>query len=243
MANQETLPGQKISKALEEFKDHYNASIGIMNKLQHGDNVNMTSVVRNLREPLTVHPREVEILSEEKLENMEKILSATQLETIKQTFAGKKFTINKVRRDCYQMQIPSRIEWQINLEDFPVVRRAIEGFFTQAPLAYIFEDPLLHKYCSMGPSCYTVLQLGDINHKIIISDATHIYGALTSVCRNDTDIDAIINNRISKFGDFKDGIMAWIDILDNFDNMESKEVMRIMLENKLYAQAWRESTN
>ena len=55
------------------------------------------------------------------------------------------------------MQIPNRIEWNENVEKFPTVKRNVEGFFLQTPLAYIFEDSFLAAYKDKGPNCYQTL--------------------------------------------------------------------------------------
>ena len=45
---------------------------------------------------------------------------------------------------------------------------------------------------------------------------------------------SVFCNRITKFGPYLDGVNVWIEILEQYDNLDNVNVMRIKFENIIY---------
>ena len=120
---------------------------------------------------------------------------------------------------------PSKITWNGTIEKFPVYKDAIEGFYAQEHVSYLFNQEFQELYMKHGDSVmqhFLDSEYEDLTIQSIKETSQHLYGTLQMSCRTSNTAKRFLRSNKPK----RDGIRAWIQLCNNQDNDGNVDVKK-----------------
>ena len=136
-------------------------------------------------------------------------------------------SLYSVRKRVFKVKgtFPSKITWSGTIEKFPAYKDAIEGFYAQEHVSYLFNDEFQDLYMKYGDNVmhhFIDPEYEDLTIQSIKETSQHLYGTLQMSCRTSNTAKRFLRSNKPK----RDGIRAWIQLCNNQDNDGNVDVKK-----------------
>ena len=124
--------------------------------------------------------------------------------------------------------MPARITWDGEVTKFLAYKKQVTGFFMQCGAGYLFNKEFQALWLQYGEDCllhFDTHHNARLNKAQMKDDIELLYGALTSSLTNMAGDDHLL-----AYQDTHDGLSAWIDLTNEFDQGGSKDLRITTLE-------------
>src|SRR5688500_19673079 len=120
--------------------------------------------------------------------------------------------------------------WNGTGTTFSAFKKTVEGHLMIGGAKYLIEPLFIQMYMEQGISCYTYdifWELYKVSPSQAMYDQQYLYGIIMSATHN------IQQKMILKYEASRDGILAWLEIKNDFAYERSKELSLVDLENMM----------
>ena len=120
--------------------------------------------------------------------------------------------------------LPTSVKFSGEVSNFEDFKDAVEGHYLQQQVDYLFDKDFVEQYTLFGPDCYINFD-GVSSANQAKKDAAALYGALQLSCKRGN-----VKSILLRYKDTRNGVAAWKDMIDTFENDRDQEARISKLE-------------
>ena len=145
--------------------------------------------------------------------------------------AAMDFARNATRRlppeekDKTRQPLPARYVWDGRMGKFPEFQSQVEGHYGQVGAGYMFLEKFQNRYLNDGTKCWIYFTERVHSESQVAKDIDALYGALMTSCYQGVGKDIIL-----RYSKSRDGLKAWIDMIERYKNGGDKRTKISKLE-------------
>ena len=147
----------------------------------------------------------------------------------RRTLRSPRYYTNKYgyqRPEVKRQALPVRVGWDGQLSTFNRYKNELTGFYRQVGQGYMFDPEFQRIYKVWGDQAIDRYSKANITMTQFIKDKEALYGGVQSSIKAGHGLKQVL-----KYEEEQDGLMAWMELMDEYDKEGSKDLRIMKLES------------